>query len=108
MKSIIVIAGVAWLSSVGMVAGQFLTVTTISGSETVTGYDDGSAAEALWYDPTAAATAPDGTVWIVSADTQVLRRIAPGGSLVTLAGDLYNQGVADGLALTLGSIIHKA
>jgi len=61
-------------------------VTTFSGSLQNNGEVDGPAGAARFYNPTAMAIAPDGTLWVIdSASPGRLRKVAIDGSVTTVA-----------------------
>lgn len=60
-------------------------VSVFAGDGT-SGYRDGPSAQARFSQPGALAVAPDGALWIVDEDNQVIRRISPAGQVETVAG----------------------
>lgn len=59
-------------------------------------YRDGEALLALFNQPTSVAVAGDGTLYVADSSNQVVRAIAPGGQVRTVAGSPGTPGFADG------------
>lgn len=59
------------------------TVTTIAG--TTPGFQDGPAAQARFDTPCSLAVGPDGSIWVADTSNRAIRRIAPDGTVSTLA-----------------------
>ena len=70
------------------------TVTTLAGSGAA-GYADGSGAQARFNGPRGVAIDGDGTVIVADAINHRVRKIAPDGTVTTLAG-IGTEGYADG------------
>ncbi|MDQ3740907.1 MAG: hypothetical protein M3389_08195, partial [Actinomycetota bacterium] len=84
-------------------AGPDGVLTTIAGNgEEANAGDGGPAVDASFEDPQDVAVGPDGSVYV--ADTWAVRRIAPDGTISTVAGaDLSDwEGPATGLATAVG------
>ena len=73
------------------------TVTTLAGSG-VAGYADGQGAQAQFNGPVGVAVDDDGVVYVADTYNDRIRRIAPGGSVTTLAGS-GRPGFVDGLGV---------
>jgi sugar lactone lactonase YvrE len=74
--------------------GWRATVSTMAGDGTP-GARDGWRSEARWSDPFGVAVGPDGALYVADAgDTQSIRRLAPDGSVTTVAGGA--RGFRDG------------
>lgn len=71
-------------------------VTTVAGGGSASGAVDGDPASARFNYPFAVAVAADGTAYVSDVLNQVIRRIAPGGTVSTLAGLALTSGSADG------------
>jgi sugar lactone lactonase YvrE len=71
------------------------TVSTLAGSG-VAGFADGQGAQAQFNGPVAVAVGADGVVYVADTYNDRIRRIAPDGSVSTLAGN-GRPGFADGL-----------
>ncbi len=68
-------------------AGNSLIINTLAGDGTVgSGGDNGSGTQAQLDDPTGVAAGPDGTLYIADALNQRIRRVAPDGTISTVAG----------------------
>jgi DNA-binding beta-propeller fold protein YncE len=59
------------------------TVTTIAGG--APGFQDGAAAQARFDTPCSLAIGPDGSIWVADTRNRAIRRIAPDGTVSTLA-----------------------
>lgn len=71
------------------------TVTTVAGGER--GFADGRGAAARFATPSAMAVAPDGSIVVADTGNHAIRRVAPDGSVTTVAGD-GTAGYIDGSA----------
>ena len=69
--------------------------------EEVEGYRDGTAKLALFHDPQGLAIESDGSILVVDARNQVIRRITAGGLVTTVAGNGY-AGSGDGTGTSAG------
>lgn len=66
-----------------------LTIATFAGdAEAFTGHRDGVGLQARFTYPLGLATGPDGAVYVADYGNHCIRRIAPDGTVTTLAGDL--------------------
>ncbi len=72
------------------------TVTTIAGSAGEQGSADGSAAAARFNYPRGIAIDASGTIYVSDTSNHTIRKIAPGGSVTTIAGLAGVPGYADG------------
>lgn len=92
-------AGNAYLADAGDHAIRIVDAqgrsTLLAGQAGVSGYADGPAATARFRKPAGLAVAPDGTVYVADSGNHAVRRIAPSGSVGTLAGN-GESGSADG------------
>ncbi|HEU5077678.1 MAG TPA: NHL repeat-containing protein [Opitutaceae bacterium] len=71
-------------------------VTTIAGAATEAGHDDGASASARFDHPYGVAVDAAHNVLVADTFNHTVRRIAPDGSVITLAGSAQNSGSADG------------
>jgi sugar lactone lactonase YvrE len=71
-------------------------VTTLAGNASVRGTADGTGAAASFSAPTGVAIGADGTVYVTDYNDHVVRKIAAGGVVTTVAGSVGNAGSADG------------
>jgi sugar lactone lactonase YvrE len=71
------------------------TITTLAGLASP-GSTDGMASAARFRDPTGVATGPDGSIYVADTANHTIRKIAPDGTVTTLAGLAGVQGSADG------------
>ena len=60
------------------------------------GYRDGSAVEALFRYPHDVSLAPDGSCYVADTGNDRIRRIAPDGTVTTVAGSIYDYGDGQG------------
>lgn len=81
------------------------TVTTLAGTGTsgddgsgapITGYADGSGADARFSYPQGIVLGPDGNLFVADRGNQVIRRVTPAGQVTTVAGVPGAAGSADG------------
>eukprot|EP00667_Euglena_gracilis_P013765 EG_transcript_14230 len=70
------------------------TVTTFAGSRRP-GFKDGLATEAEFRSPSGLAVGADGTLWLSDTKNHAIRRVAPDGTVTTIAGN-GTAGLADG------------
>lgn len=77
---------------------QHYFVRTLAGTPRSAGSLDGPAAAARFRDPRGVAAGPDGSVYVADSGNHTLRRILPGGEVVTIAGKAGEPGHADGPA----------
>jgi len=66
---------------------QHRFIETYAGASGVAGWQDGLAANARFNAPRGIATASDGSVYVADSGNHVIRRIAPGGVVSTIAGE---------------------
>lgn len=69
---------------------------TLAGAAGQHGSADGAPARALFNEPNGVAVASDGTLYVADRYNETIRKIAPGGSVTTLAGRSGLSGTADG------------
>ena len=72
------------------------TVTTIAGSPGQAGSSDGIAAQARFNAPKGIAVSAAGVVYVADTGNHTIRRIAPDGTVSTIAGSAGASGTADG------------
>jgi hypothetical protein len=70
-------------------------VTTIAGSPQVTGTTDATGAAARFNGPTGVAVDATGNVFVADQNNHTIRKIAPGGAVITLAGGAGLSGTTD-------------
>jgi sugar lactone lactonase YvrE len=73
-------------------------VTTLAG-DGEPGWHDGAASDAQFNGPDGIALAPSGDLYVADADNRRIRKVAPDGTVTTVAGD-GRPGARDGPALT--------
>jgi sugar lactone lactonase YvrE len=73
------------------------TVTTLAGKAGEPGQVDGVGADARFLDPWSIAVDAAGTIYVGEQDGYTIRRITPGGTVTTLAGELGRYGWTDGV-----------
>lgn len=89
-----------------LVLGLFSTafaadaVRTLAGAAQVSAYADGPAASARFGDPVGLARDASGNLFIADSANQVVRRLAPDGTVTTVAGRPGEAGANDGSAAT--------
>lgn len=72
------------------------TVTTIAGAPGIRGSADGMGSAARFSDPGGIAVDAAGNVYVADTGNHTIRKIAPGGAVITLAGTAGVPGDADG------------
>ena len=77
-------------------AAQRMSFVTYSGFPTGAGHVDGRGSVARFNQPRGVAAAPDGTLYVVEAVGSIIRRIAPDGTVTTIAGAANIPGTTDG------------
>jgi sugar lactone lactonase YvrE len=70
--------------------------TTLAGLAGSSGTNDGTGTNALFYEPSAIAAGPGGTLYVADTRNSMIRKIAPGGIVTTLAGNGGYSGTNDG------------
>jgi sugar lactone lactonase YvrE len=73
------------------------TVATLAGQAGVPGFRDSAGGQPLFHGPSAVALAADGTVYVADTDNHAVRKVAPDGTVTTIAGD-GSPGAADSAA----------
>ena len=76
-------------------------VTTLAGSAGISGGNDGTGSDALFNQPSGVAVDASGNVGVADTGNATIRRITPGGAVITLAG---TAGVA-GLGNSAGGVV---
>lgn len=71
-------------------------VSTLAGLAGQPGSSDGIGSAARFSSPFAVAVDRDGDVWVADYDSSTIRKIAPGGRVMTLAGQTCAPGFVDG------------
>lgn len=71
-------------------------VRTVAGVAGVPGWADGTGSAARFKLPKGVATDKAGNVYIADTDNNVIRKMAPGGVVTTLAGSPWQKGSTDG------------
>jgi sugar lactone lactonase YvrE len=77
--------------AVSTVAGVLVNFNAVDGASGNAGFDWNPYGGALWSDT-------GGTLYLADAATSTIRKIAPNGTVTTVAGALYAEGSADGAA----------
>ena len=73
-----------------------LTITTLAGQPGTKGYADGPGASAEFRLPNNLAVDHAGNIYVADTANDIIRKIAPDGTVSTLAGSSHNRGSADG------------
>ncbi len=76
------------------------TVSTYAGTPGTAGLADGTGSSALFDQPNGIALAPNGTLYVADYGNSCVRKVAPGGIVTRLAGQINNAGFADGSGLS--------
>jgi hypothetical protein len=71
-------------------------VTTLAGSQSISGHQDGPAASATFDYPGGIAVDATGNVFVAEETNSLIRKIDPDGNVTTYAGKLGVKGAADG------------
>jgi sugar lactone lactonase YvrE len=79
---------------------QSRQVETIAGSAGEAGARDGVGTTARFNNPRGLVAGPDGSVYVADSGNHAVRKIAPDGTVTTIAGVLGAPGSDDGVALT--------
>jgi hypothetical protein len=77
---------------------QTRVVETIAGAAGQAGSVDGAGAAARFNGPRGVAAGPDGSVFVADTGNHAIRRIAPDGTVTTIAGEPGVPGFEDGIA----------
>jgi sugar lactone lactonase YvrE len=75
-------------------------VSTLAGSAGTAGSEDGRGSSARFNSPRGLVAAPDGSLYVADSGNHTIRRIAPDGSVTTVAGEAGVAGRNDGAART--------
>ncbi|MEB3197407.1 MAG: carboxypeptidase regulatory-like domain-containing protein, partial [Candidatus Sericytochromatia bacterium] len=75
------------------------TVSTVAGSSS--GYVEGPASAAKFWDPSGITVSPDGTLYVTELGNHCIRKITPSGTVSTLAGS-PTQSTNDGIGAAAG------
>lgn len=93
-------AGIVYVADTGNNTIRSITpagvVTTIAGSATASGSADGTGAAASFSAPTGISVDAAGNLYVTDAGSFVVRKIAAGGVVTTIAGSVNAVGSADG------------
>jgi sugar lactone lactonase YvrE len=76
---------------------ELRTISTIAGKHAVSGYADGVGESARFSSPPAVAVDLSRNVYVADTENRVIRKIAPDGTAVVLAGEPLAFGYADGV-----------
>ena len=79
-----------------VIGGTPLTVTTLAGQAGVSGSADGPGSAAHFVAPADLAVDGAGNVYVADTDNHTIRKIAPDGTVTTLAGLAGSRGATDG------------
>ena len=71
-------------------------VTTVAGRAGTSGATDGASADARFFSPGGLALGLDGSLYVAELTNYTIRKIAPDGTVSTLAGTARSQGTANG------------
>jgi hypothetical protein len=72
------------------------TVSTLAGTAGIVGNANGTGAAASFFYPAGVAATSGGTVYVADTGNHLVRAVAPGGAVSTLAGSAGQQGSIDG------------
>jgi streptogramin lyase len=71
-------------------------VSTLAGTSLTSGFGNGTAGTASFYNPTGVAVDTNGQVYVADYNNHLIRKISPAGVVSTLAGSAGASGFADG------------
>jgi hypothetical protein len=102
--AVALLAGLSAVPAAGAAVTGTSTISTVSGSERGFAGDGGPAAEALLNQPRDTAVAADGTIYVADTFNNRIRRIAPDGTMSTVAGTGSTDYNGDDIAATEASL----
>jgi ribosomal protein S11 len=84
-----------WLVAVSRVHSQAFSFTTLAGSASI-GSADGTGAAARFSSPEGVAADSQGNIYVTDSVNNTIRKITPGGTVTTIAGQIGVKGSTDG------------
>ena len=104
VAAVVLLVGVATVPASGAAPTGDSTISTVSGSERGFAGDGGPAVLALLNQPRDTAVAADGTIYVADTFNNRIRRIAPDGTISTVAGTGSPDYNGDDIAATSASL----
>jgi sugar lactone lactonase YvrE len=102
--AVVLLASLAGVPAAGAATTEDSIINTVSGSERGFAGDGGPAAQALLDQPRDTAVAADGTIYVADTFNNRIRRIAPDGTISTVAGTGSPDYNGDDIAATSASL----
>jgi sugar lactone lactonase YvrE len=102
--AVLLLASLAGVPAAGAATTEDSTIHTVSGSERGFAGDGGPAAQALLNQPRDTAVAADGTIYVADTFNDRIRKIAPDGTISTIAGTGSPDYNGDDIAATSASL----
>ena len=102
--AVVLLASLAAIPAAGAAKTGDSTISTVAGSERGFAGDGGPAAQALLNQPRDTAVAADGTIYVADTFNNRIRRIAPDGTISTVAGTGSRKYNGDDKAATSASL----
>jgi sugar lactone lactonase YvrE len=102
--AVVLLASLAGVPAAGAATTEDSTIHTVSGSERGFAGDGGPAAQALLNQPRDTAVAADGTIYVADTFNDRIRKIAPDGTISTIAGTGSPDYNGDDIAATSASL----
>jgi len=85
-----------WFATASQVYPQAFSFSTLAGSVS-SGSTDGTGAAARFAGPSGVATDSQGNLYVTDSGNNTIRKITPGGTVTTIAGQIGVKGSADGV-----------